>query len=67
MFNCTAKVQGKKLIIEADLDSERGVSASGKTIIVASTEGNAPVPGKDGFQFGFNVWKPNPAHQKKAK
>ena len=58
MFNVSAKVQGKKLVIEVDLDAEKGPSNSGKTIIVASTDGNADVPGKPGFKLGLNVWKP---------
>jgi len=59
MFNVQHKVTGTKLVIEVDLTKERGVSTSGKTIIVASTEGNAKVAEwpKDEMQFGLNVYK----------
>lgn len=35
-----AEIKGKKLIIEIDLDEERKPSASGKSLVVASTRGN---------------------------
>lgn len=35
-----AEIKGGKLIIEIDLDKERKPSASGKSIVVASTRGN---------------------------
>lgn len=37
----TATIKGKKLIVEADLEDARP-SASGKTLVVASTHGNQP-------------------------
>lgn len=59
MFNIITKVTGTKLVIEVDLTKERGLSSSGKTIIVASTEGNAKIPEwtKGEVQFGLNVYK----------
>lgn len=47
---------GKKLTIEVDLTQEHGLSTSGKTTIVASTQGNAQT-GVKGIQFGLNVFK----------
>jgi hypothetical protein len=38
----TAKIEGKKLIITADLE-EPTPSASGKTLVVVSTRGNKPM------------------------
>lgn len=35
-----AEIKGKKLHIEIDLDEPRTPSASGKSIVVASTRGN---------------------------
>lgn len=59
MKNVNMKVEGQKLIIEVDLTKEYGRSASGKTIIIASTEGNAKiaaaVPGD--VNVGLNVYK----------
>lgn len=71
MKNVTATVTGTKLTIEVDLTQDLGPSNSGKTNIVASTEGNAKVeatlPGKRGkveFGYGLNVWYKTPAPAK---
>lgn len=57
MKNVEMKVNGSKLIITVDLTKEFGRSASGKSIIIASTEGNVDVPGVDGTKIGLNVYK----------
>ena len=52
------KAEGKELVIRVDLSKEFGASKSGKTTIIASTEGN--VPFNDGEQVvfvGLNVYK----------
>ena len=36
----TAKIEGKELVIRIDLEANPGPSASGKTIVIASTHGN---------------------------
>jgi hypothetical protein len=46
------------LVIEVDLSQEHGESASGKSVIVASTQGNVPVPGDSGVMVGINVYRP---------
>lgn len=48
---------GKKLTIEIDLTKEFGPSSSGKTILVASTQGNAEIPGRPGMRLGLNLFK----------
>jgi hypothetical protein len=45
------------LRIEVDLRQEQGPSSSGKTIIIATTSGNAPVEGQAGVLVGLNVFK----------
>jgi hypothetical protein len=55
MKNLTFTVKGSKLVIEADLSKEIGPSASGKTILIASTGGNAQIA--DGIFAGVNVYK----------
>lgn len=45
MKNIDLKQEGKFLVIKVDLTKEFGPSSSGKTIIIASTEGNVSVPG----------------------
>jgi len=54
MKNVEMKMQGKKLIIEVDTSLEFGPSKSGKSITVASTEGNQPV---NGVTVGLNVYR----------
>jgi hypothetical protein len=57
MQNVTVKVEGNKLVIEVDLTKELRPSSSGKTILIASSEGNANVPGHEGVKFGLNVYR----------
>ena len=57
MKNVEMSVDGNTLIIKVDLSKEFGPSSSGKTIIIASTEGNQSVPEKDGVKVGLNVYK----------
>jgi hypothetical protein len=56
MQNIEVKVDKNKLILTVDLTKRGGPSTSGKTIIVASTQGNAKVEGHAGIQFGLNVF-----------
>jgi hypothetical protein len=58
MKNVQINVEGKKLVIVVDLDQEFGPSSSGKSITVASTEGNVVVPGHQEIKIGLNVYKP---------
>ncbi len=56
MKNVEMIVEGDTLLIRVDLMKEFGRSKSGKTIIVASTEGNATVPGRK-EKIGLNVYR----------
>lgn len=56
MKNIEMSVSGDILTIQVDLSKEFGPSASGKTILVASTEGNQTVPGRE-EKIGINVYK----------
>jgi hypothetical protein len=60
MKNVEMEVDGDKLLITVDLSKTFGPSKSGKTIIIASTEGNQSVPGTDA-KIGLNVYKPKGA------
>jgi hypothetical protein len=51
------KVEGNVLTIKGDLSKEFGPSSSGKTVIIASTEGNVPVTGAEEIKIGLNVYK----------
>ncbi len=55
--NVELKVEGNILTIRVDLSKEFGPSASGKTTIVASTEGNVAIPGHEA-KVGLNVYRP---------
>ncbi|BAF60673.1 hypothetical protein PTH_2492 [Pelotomaculum thermopropionicum SI] len=57
MKNVEMDVKGNTLTIKVDLTKEFGPSSSGKSIIIASSEGNADVPGVDGVRVGLNVYK----------
>lgn len=56
MKNVEMKVEGNILILKVDLSKEFGPSSSGKTTIIASTEGNISVPDRD-EKVGLNVYK----------
>ena len=49
-------VNGSVLTITVDLTKDFGPSSSGKTIIIASTEGNALLPGRTEI-VGLNVYR----------
>jgi len=56
MKNVEMKVEGNILTIQVDLTKEFGPSSSGKTIVIASTEGNIAIPGRE-VKVGLNVYK----------
>ena len=56
MKNVQMTVAGFMLTITVDLTKEFGPSSSGKTIIIASTEGNVAVPERD-EKIGLNVYR----------
>lgn len=56
MKNVEMKVEGDVLTIRVDLKQDFGPSSSGKTIIIASTEGNQKVEGCDAV-VGLNVYR----------
>jgi len=57
MKNVEMKVENNILTIQIDLTKEFGPSSSGKTIIIASTEGNVPIPGNEEAKIGLNIYK----------
>ena len=56
MKNVEMSVAGNILTIKVDLSKEYGPSSSGKTIIVASTEGNVSIPDRE-EKLGLNVYR----------
>jgi hypothetical protein len=56
MKNVELTVEGTMLTIKVDLSQEFGPSSSGKTTIIASTEGNISIPGRE-EKIGLNIYK----------
>lgn len=59
MKNVKLSVVDNILHIEVDLSQPCEVSKSGKSLIIASSEGNKSVPGAEEVKIGLNVYKPN--------
>jgi hypothetical protein len=56
MKNVEMSVEGSVLTIRVDLSKEFGPSSTGKTIIIASTEGNVSIPDRQ-EKIGLNVYR----------
>jgi len=56
MKNIEMSVAGNLLTIKVNLSKTFGKSGSGKSTIIASTEGNVSVPGKEEIKIGLNVY-----------
>ena len=56
MKNIEMSTEGTILTIKVDLSQRFGKSSSGKSTIVASTEGNQSVPGNEEIKIGLNVY-----------
>jgi hypothetical protein len=56
MKNVEMTIEGTMLTITVDLSKEFGPSASGKTTIIASTEGNVTIPARE-EKVGLNVYR----------
>ncbi|MCW5783232.1 MAG: hypothetical protein KIT39_07970 [Nitrospirales bacterium] len=59
MKNVELTVNGTMLTIRVDLSKDFGPSSSGKTTIIASTEGNVSIPDRE-EKIGLNVYKKKP-------
>lgn len=56
MKNIKVERNGNLLVLTIDMSQTFGPSSSGKTTIIASSEGNAPIPGEKVAKFGLNVF-----------
>ena len=56
MKNIEMTIENETLVIKIDLSKEFGPSKSGKTIIVASTEGNVSLPERE-EKIGLNLYR----------
>lgn len=57
MKNVEMTTAGSILTIKVDLSKDFGRSASGKTTIIASTEGNQAIANGKGAIIGLNIYK----------
>jgi len=57
MKNCEMKLNGNILTITVDISKEYGLSSSGKSLIISSTEGNISIPDKEEIKIGLNIYK----------
>ena len=57
MKNVEMEVVDNILTIKVDLTRDFGPSSSGKTIIIATTEGNVPIPEHEDKKVGLNVYR----------
>jgi len=57
MDNVEIEIKDNKAVITIDLSKDFGPSKSGKTIVVATTRGNVPIPGAENIRLGINCYK----------
>ena len=55
MKNVDMKLNGNQLVITVDITKEFGPSKSGKSITIASTEGNVSIPDNEDIKIGLNI------------
>lgn len=60
MKNVKISVEGETVTIVIDLKQRQGLSSSGKSVTIASTEGNVPLPGCEEIKIGLNVYCSRP-------
>ena len=58
MLNIKQKLNGTILTLEIDISKDFGLSKSGKSISIASTQGNQTVDGTEDVKIGINVYRP---------
>lgn len=55
--NIVAVVKDGRLTLTIDLGKDLGPSASGKSVLIASTAGNVEIPGTGGAVLGLNLYR----------
>ena len=58
MQNVSARIDGALLTITIDLDVEGSPSASGKSVLIASSRGAVSIPGRPDLSLNLNVMRP---------
>ncbi len=57
MKNIDMNLQGNILTIKVDISKDFGESKSGKSITIASTEGNISIPDNEDIKIGLNIYR----------
>ncbi len=57
MKNIEMALNGEKLVITVDITKDFGPSKSGKSITIASTEGNISIPEHEDIKIGLNIYR----------
>ena len=57
MKNIEMNISADKLTVVVDLKKNFGKSKTGKSIIIATTEGNQSLPYKESMKMGLNIYK----------
>ena len=57
MKNVDMKLNGNQMVITVDITKEFGPSKSGKSITIASTEGNVSIPDNEDIKIGLNIYR----------
>ncbi|WP_323016425.1 hypothetical protein [Castellaniella sp.] len=55
MKGITERIEGDKLILEIDLNGNFGVSSTGRSITIATTEGFQKIEARPGMSYSVNV------------
>jgi len=59
MQNIEMSVEKNILTLKVDISKRYGPSASGKTIILATTAGNISIPDHNDIKIGLNIYTKN--------
>jgi hypothetical protein len=54
--NVLVQTKGRTLLIMVDMEADGTVSKSGKSMVVATTNGNVDIPGSD-LKLGLNIYR----------
>ena len=57
MKNIKTALEGNILTITVDISKTFGASGSGKSIIIASSEGNVSLEGSEDVKLGINIYR----------
>lgn len=60
MKNVAVQIKDNKLILKIDLAKSHGKSKSGKSNVIATTEGNIDITGHQDVKLGLNVFQYEP-------